>query len=104
MQGFKNLQKIILLKSQSTDFPTCDTNWFLKSIFTYQFLEILLSQKNVKKKQNYTKMKILKKFQHFICPLFHIVQMNFQIILTTLQNINMFELTLLNLKVVYIHL
>jgi hypothetical protein len=54
MQGFKNLQKIILLKSQSTDFPTCDTNWFLKSIFTYQFLEILLSQKKFKKKNKIT--------------------------------------------------
>jgi hypothetical protein len=45
-----------------------------------------------------------KKIQHFICPLFHFVQMNFQFFLTPLQNINLFELIILNWRVVYNHL
>ncbi|CAM6039499.1 unnamed protein product [Sphagnum compactum] len=43
-------------------------------------------------------MKILKKIQHFTCPLFHLIQMNLQILLTLLQNLNLFELILLNWK------
>jgi hypothetical protein len=51
-----------------------------------------------------TKLKFLKKKKHFICPLFHLIQMNLQILLTPLQNLNLFELTLLNWKAIYIHL
>jgi len=50
------------------------------------------------------KNKISKnKIQHFVCPLFHLIQMNLQIILTPLQNLNLFQLTLLNWKAIYIH-
>jgi hypothetical protein len=45
-----------------------------------------------------------KIIHHFICPLFHIIQMNFQILLSPLQHINMFELIILNWKAIYIHL
>jgi hypothetical protein len=36
------------------------------------------------------------KNHHFICPLFQIIQMNFQILLTPLQHLNLFELVILN--------
>jgi len=43
--------------------------------------------KNNKIAQN---MKILKKIQHIICPLFHLIQMNLQILLTPFQNLFIF--------------
>jgi hypothetical protein len=49
------------------------------------------------------KMKILKRIQHFICPLFHLIQMNLQILPTLFQNLNLFEVTLLNWKVIYVN-
>jgi hypothetical protein len=78
-----------------------------KPVFAYLLLQILLSQKlifNVQKFKFYTKNENSKnKIQHFVYPLFHLVQMNLQIILTPLQNLNLFQLTLLNWKAVYIH-
>ncbi len=57
-QGFPNFQKLISPGFQSIGSQTCDTNRFSKPVFTYQLLEILLSQKlifNVQKSQNCTK-------------------------------------------------
>jgi hypothetical protein len=79
--------------------PIGSERWFSHTNYykIYHFKYLLFISKN-KKLHNFF---FLDFFQHFICPLFHLAQMNLQILLNPFQNLNMLKLIPLNWKVVY---